>query len=284
MTSLLDNYTLGPVDDQLQYEGKRVVVTGAASGMGEACATILGELGAEVHGVDIKEGPAPVADFHLCDLSDPAQIDKTVAEIGGPVDSLFNCAGLPTTAPAQQIVLVNFTGHRHLTESIVPSMQTGASIGFISSVAGMGWTGNFALLSALVSTPDFASSKAWCEQHDDLIGANGYGFSKEAINAYVALRGFQLAPLGVRLNSINPGPTDTPMMPSFVESMGEEFFARFPRPVGRNSRPDEQAWALIMLNSPRSSYITATTLFTDGGFTGGLLTGSIDFAALMPDS
>ena len=72
------------------------------------------------------------------------------------------------------------------------------------------------------------------------------------------------------------------MMPSFVESMGEDFFAKFPKPVGRNSRADEQAWAIVMLNSPRSSYTAATNVFTDGGFTGGLFTGSIDFASLMP--
>jgi NAD(P)-dependent dehydrogenase (short-subunit alcohol dehydrogenase family) len=271
------------VHDPLQYEGKRVVVTGAASGMGESTATLLTELGAEVHGVDIKEGPAPVKAFHLCDLGDVAQIDGTVSEIGGPVDSLFNCAGLPTTAPGQQIVLVNFLGHRHLTESLLPLMPDGSSIGFISSAAGMGWQGNTAHLLELAATPDVAAGRAWCEAHDDLIGVNGYGFSKEAINAYVAWRGYQLASEGVRLNSIQPGPTDTPMMPSFVESMGADFFERFPKPVGRNSRPDEQAWALIMLNSPRSSYTTATNVFTDGGFSGGLFTGSIDFSALMPE-
>jgi NAD(P)-dependent dehydrogenase (short-subunit alcohol dehydrogenase family) len=272
------------VQDPLQYEGKRVVVTGAGSGMGESCATILSDLGAEVHGIDIKEGPAPVAAFHLCDLSNPAQIDKTVENIGGPIDSLFNCAGLPTTAPAQKIVVVNFVGHRHLTEAVIPLMAEGSSIGFISSVAGMGWTGNFASLLPLLETPDFASAAAWCQEHDEAIAPNGYGYSKEAINAYVAWRGHQLAPTGVRLNSINPGPTDTPMMPSFVESVGEEFFEKFPKPVGRYSRPDEQAWAIVMLNSPRSSYTTATTLFTDGGFTGGLFTGGIDFSLLLPSA
>jgi len=270
------------VRDPLQYDGKRVVVTGAASGMGESTATLLTELGAEVHGLDIKTGPAPVKAFHLCDLSDTAQIDAAVAAIGGPVDSLFNCAGLPTTAPGQKIVQVNFLGHRHLTESLLPSMPEGSSIGFISSAAGMGWQGNTGHLLELLGTPDLPSGKSWCEAHDDLVGPNGYGFSKEAINCYVAWRGYQLAAQGIRLNSIQPGPTDTPMMPSFVEMMGEEFFEKFPKPIGRNSRPDEQAWAIVMLNSPRSSYTTATNVFTDGGFSGGLFTGSIDFSALMP--
>jgi NAD(P)-dependent dehydrogenase (short-subunit alcohol dehydrogenase family) len=130
------------VRDVLQYEGKRVVVTGAASGMGEAAARILGELGAVVHAIDIKEGTAPVTAFHLCDLSDPAQIESTVAAIDGPIDSLFNCAGLPTTAPAQRIVRVNFLGHRHLTELVLPLVAEGGSVGFISSAAGMGWQAN----------------------------------------------------------------------------------------------------------------------------------------------
>jgi NAD(P)-dependent dehydrogenase (short-subunit alcohol dehydrogenase family) len=85
----------------------------------------------------------------------------------------------------------------------------------------------------------------------------------------------------VRINSIQPGPTDTPMMPSFVEMMGEDFFERFPKPVGRNSRPDEQAWALVMLNSRRSSYTAATNVFTDGGFSGGMFTNSIDWATIL---
>ncbi len=208
------------MDDPLQYEGARVVVTGAASGMGAACAAALTELGAEVHGIDINDGGGGLAAFHRCDLGDPASIDATVAEIGGSVDSLFNCAGLPTTAPSQKIVLVNFVGHRHLTEALIPHMGPGSSIGFISSAAGMGWIMNMANLYGLLMTPDFEAAQAWCADNAVLIGENGYGFSKEAINAYAAFRGFQLAPEGIRVNAIMPGPTDTPMMPSFVESMG----------------------------------------------------------------
>jgi NAD(P)-dependent dehydrogenase (short-subunit alcohol dehydrogenase family) len=270
------------VDDSLQYDGTRVVVTGAASGMGAACATALTGLGAEVHALDVNEGSAPVAAFHRCDLADPAAIEATVAEIGGPVDSLFNCAGLPTTAPSQKIMVVNFVGHRHLTEALLPHMPRGSSVGFISSAAGMGWIMSMANLFGLLTTEGFDAGRAWCEDNAELIGDNGYGFSKEAINAYVAHRGFQLAPEGIRVNGIMPGPTDTPMMPSFVESMGEDFFATFPKPVGRNSTPEEQAWPLIMLNSRRSSYVTATTLMTDGGFSGGIYTGGIDPSILVP--
>ena len=272
------------MNDVLGYEGKRVVVTGASSGMGECCATILTELGAQVVAIDVKEPSAGVAAFHQCDLGDREAIDRAVAAIGGPVDSLFNCAGLPTTAPSQKIMLVNFVGHRHLTESLIPSMPSGSSIGFISSAAGMGWLMRMADLYPLLLTAGFDEAAAWCAAHDDLVAPNGYGLSKEAINAYVSFRGFQLAPLGIRMNGIMPGPTDTPMMPSFVESMGEEFFATFPKPIGRNSRPDEQAWSLIMLNSPRSSYVTAATLATDGGFAGGLYTGGIDPATLNPSA
>jgi NAD(P)-dependent dehydrogenase (short-subunit alcohol dehydrogenase family) len=268
------------VEDVLQYEGKRVVVTGAASGMGEATARILGDLGAVVHAIDVKDCAAPVAAHRICDLGDPAQIEAAAADIEGPVDSLFNCAGLPTTAPAQQIVRVNFLGHRHLTELLLPRISDGGSVGFISSAAGMGWQANLERYLDLLGTDGFAAGRVWCEAHDDVIGADGYSFSKEAINAYVAWRGYQTAER-VRINGIMPGPTDTPMMPSFVEMMGEEFFAKFPKPVGRNSRPDEQAWALVMLNSPRSSYIAATNVFTDGGFAGGMTTGSIDFSKLF---
>lgn len=266
--------------DLLQYRGKRCVVTGAASGMGAATAALLGQLGAEVIGLDIKEGDVHLDSFILCDLANRAAIDQAVASIHGRVDSLFNCAGLPTNAPAQTIVRVNFVGHRHLTEALLPRMEKGSSVAFISSAAGMSWAQNWPTLKGLVETAGFDEALAWCEAHDDLIAPNGYGVSKEAICAYVAWRGYQVAAT-TRVNAILPGPTDTPMMPSFVEMMGEDFFNKFPKPVGQNSTPEEQAWAIVMLNSPRSSYLAATNVYTDGGFSGGILTDSIDFAAIL---
>ena len=86
--------------DVLGYEGKRVIVTGAASGMGGATARVLVDLGAEVHTIDIKKPDvAGLASFSECDLRDPEQIDSAVDRIGRVVNMLFNCAGLPNTSP-----------------------------------------------------------------------------------------------------------------------------------------------------------------------------------------
>ena len=81
------------------YQGRRTVVTGAASGMGEATTALLRAAGAEVHAIDIAPIRAEVASGSQCDLSDASQIESAIAEIGGPIDALFCCAGLAQTHP-----------------------------------------------------------------------------------------------------------------------------------------------------------------------------------------
>src|SRR6266702_531620 len=126
--------------DFLGYKNKRVVVTGCFSGMGEATARQLLQLGAEVHGLDYKHSKLELASFRQVDLRDPASIDAAAAAIGGKVDALFNCAGLPQTSPPVDVMKVNYCGARRLTERIVPLMGPGSAIANISSVAGMGWS------------------------------------------------------------------------------------------------------------------------------------------------
>jgi NAD(P)-dependent dehydrogenase (short-subunit alcohol dehydrogenase family) len=271
------------VKDVLQYEGKRVIVTGAASGMGAATAQILVDLGAEVHTIDIKKPEvAGLASFTECDLREPDRIAETVAKIGKIVNALFNCAGLPNTFPNLDVMLVNFCGLRELTEAVIPLMVEGSAIASIASTAGIGWTANLELLSGLTATPDFAAAKAWCEAHPGQL-ANAYGLSKEAINAYTALRSFTLARDSIRINCVNPGPTDTPMMPEFEKAIGKKYMDEFPVPLGRHAVAAEQAWPMVFLNSPRSSFVTGLQFDCDGGFKGGLFTGQIDPAVLMPE-
>ena len=88
------------MDDVLGYSGRRCIVTGAASGMGEATARILTDLGAEVHAVDIRKPDITgLASYSETDLRDPDAIARTVDAIGGVVNNLFNCAGLPNDFP-----------------------------------------------------------------------------------------------------------------------------------------------------------------------------------------
>jgi NAD(P)-dependent dehydrogenase (short-subunit alcohol dehydrogenase family) len=270
--------------DVLQYEGKRVIVTGAASGMGAATAQILVDLGAEVHTIDIKKPEITgLASYTECDLSQPEQIHKTVDKIGAIVNALFNCAGLPNTFPNLDVMLVNFCGLRELTEAVIPRMIEGSAIACIASTAGIGWVQNLSLLSELLATPDFDAARAWCEAHPKEL-ANAYGLSKEAINAYTAVRSFSLAAQHIRINCVNPGPTDTPMMPEFEKAIGKQYMDDFPIPLGRHAVAEEQAWPMVFLNSPRCSFVTGTQFECDGGFKGGLFTGQIDPSILMPET
>ena len=103
------------MDDVLGYEGKHAVVTGAASGMGEQVARICHELGANVTALDLKPVSTPVKTSIELDLLDHASIDAVVAQIDGPIDAVFSCAGLPGPPFTDlQTGIVNFIGARTL--------------------------------------------------------------------------------------------------------------------------------------------------------------------------
>ena len=106
------------------YESRRVVVTGAASGMGAAVCDMLLELGAEVIGADIKEIENPALNAYQLNLMEQASIDAFVAEQADEsIYALFCCAGLPQTFPPVEVVQVNFLGNRYLIEALLPKLQ-----------------------------------------------------------------------------------------------------------------------------------------------------------------
>jgi NAD(P)-dependent dehydrogenase (short-subunit alcohol dehydrogenase family) len=262
------------VKDVLGYEGKHAVVTGAASGMGAATAGLLVELGASVTAIDVKPVELAGAESLVVDLRERASIDAAAAAIDG-VDAVFSVAGLPG-APFSDLdtVTVNFIGAKHLIELLIPKMRPGAAAVCVASNAGLGWQQGLDTLLPFVTSPDFESAVAWCEEHPKEIYP-GYLFSKKALNAWVAWRGTALIKEGIRLNCTNPGPTDTAMMPTFEEQAGKEIIDAFVGPSGRRSIAEEQAWPLLFLNSPRSSYIAAESLHVDGGFLGAMTTGQL---------
>jgi NAD(P)-dependent dehydrogenase (short-subunit alcohol dehydrogenase family) len=243
--------------------------------MGAAVAAILTELGAEVIGLDVRDA-AGLDNLIRVDLKSQKSIDEAVSAISGPIDAVFSVAGLPG-APFSDIdtVLVNFIGARHLIESLVPSMPAGSAIACVASNAGLGWQQEITELAEATGTDSFETGLAWCNANPDKI-LGGYAPSKKLINAWVASRAVDLIEDGIRLNCTNPGPTDTAMMPTFEEQYGKDIIDAFVGPSGRRSSPDEQAWPLVFLNSPRCSYVAGQGLCVDGGFLGAMVTGRLD--------
>ncbi len=257
------------------YEGRRVVVTGAASGMGEATARLVAERGGEVWAVDIRAPAVDVARTLVTDLRDEHAIDATAAAIEAPIDAVFSCAGLAQTAPPLDVMTVNFIGARHLIEGLVSKITPGGAIACIASVAAFRWPQHQESLADLMTVTRFDAARSWCESHADVVG-DGYSFSKMATVWYVMWRAVQLAPIGVRLNAVSPGPVETPMMGHFEAAMGKGWMDAFPKPLGRLSRAREQAEALAFCNSPGASYLTGTNVHVDGGVTAAWVTGQAD--------
>ena len=269
--------------DLLGYAGKRVVVSGCFSGMGNATARMLLDLGAEVHGLDYKSVDLPLASFSPVDLRDPAQIDAAAAAIGGRVDALFNCAGLPQTAPAVDVMKVNYAGTRRLTEKLMPLMPEGGAIASISSTGGLGWSRRMPVLMELIAIGDYARQIAWIESHAPEVG-EGYAFSKELIIAWTMLMSNKLVARKLRINCTLPGPTRTPMMSHFVAASGQTVIDAATQPTNRYATPEEQAGPLVWLNSDIANFVSGVALAVDGGFMGGVATGQVDLSAMMSNA
>jgi NAD(P)-dependent dehydrogenase (short-subunit alcohol dehydrogenase family) len=266
--------------DGLGYGGKTVVVTGGSSGMGEQVARILGELGAKVHIVDIQPPKVPNASFRQCDLSDFDQVRSVAAGLAdvAPIDFVFPCAGLPPHIKgALYCMRVNYIGTRLFVETLLPSVRDGAGIALISSDAAMGWQGNVAQSLEMLAISDPDEAYAWCEADPDKRVRDGYTTSKEMLVVWVQNKAVELGNTRrIRLNAIGPCPTKTAFVDQSKEIMTDEFIAAWPFPsLGRMATAEEQAWPLILINSPLCGAVTGSFLYTDQGFASGVFTGAI---------
>ena len=231
-------------------EQRTALVTGAASGIGLACAQRLVADGLLVAACDLaSDGLAAIADtvtsIHTLDVSDAAAVATVIAELG-QVDVLVNCAG--TVGPNMPVwevsdeawantVNVNLTGTFNTIRAVLPGMRT----------RGWGLIVNMASIAGKEGNPNLAA----------------YSASKAAVIGLTKSVGKEVATDGVIVNAIAPAVIATPMNADTSPEVLEYMLSKIP--MGRIGEVDEVAELVSWLSSERCSFSTASVYDLSGG-------------------
>ena len=249
----------------MQLESKAALITGAGSGIGRATAELFAREGARVAVVDLSPESGEVvvesiredggdAIFVQADVSSAADVAKMVeatTQAYGRLDVLFNNAGIPMGfTPIEEVdddffdrvMAVNVRSVHLGCKYAVPKMKQ----------QGGGVILNTASTAGIRPRP----------------GLSAYSASKGAVIAMTKALAIELAPFKIRVVSINPVATDTPMLPGFFGRMDptearERFIASVP--MGRLNRPEDIAHAAAYLASDAAEMVTGTAFEIDGG-------------------
>jgi NAD(P)-dependent dehydrogenase (short-subunit alcohol dehydrogenase family) len=251
-------------------KGKVIVVTGSASGIGFETARICTAMGATVLGVDVTKRFDHVEEFYRADLSDARTIDALVDVLPSGIDGIANIAGLPPTAPAEKVLRVNLFGLKRLTLGLIPKLNDGASIVNLASLAGFGWPQAVAAIRA-AEQADMDDLAGFMQRHDITnAGGRSYFFSKEALIAWTQANRWTWRDRGIRMNSVSPGPVDTPILGDFIETLGARAEEDM-RVMDRPGRADDIAPVVAFLLSDMTTWIRGTNIPVDGGMSSNIL-------------
>lgn len=238
-------------------EGKTVMVTGAASGIGRATAIQCAEMGAKVVLVDLNEKGLQETkelishndvEYKALDLTNLDSLVEMVATLP-KLDGVASNAGIVLSLLAkfsepkdiERIFKINTFSHINLIQQLIAQkkLNKGASIVFTSSMSGV-----------------------YC----GLAGGSLYGATKSAVLGYTKALAIELAPRGIRVNTIHPGMIETPLTSSTALSkeLLEEDAKNYP--LGRYGKPEEIAYSIVYLLSDATVWMTGTQLLIDGGY------------------
>jgi NAD(P)-dependent dehydrogenase (short-subunit alcohol dehydrogenase family) len=247
-------------------KGKTAVITGGAGSIGAASARMLAEAGTALVLVDRDaaalaavaaeiDGPVLTVTADVSDEAATRTYVQAAVERFGQIDVLFSNAGnFGTVAPItdyptevfDSVLAVHVRGAFLAAKHAVPHMPRGGSIVITSSVAG------------LRGDP----------------GVYGYITAKHALTGLMRVLAKDLAPRGIRVNTVNPGPVSNGFQKRVEDDLsgiigrdGTEFFDEI-IPLGRHATPVEIAKSVLYLASDQSSFTTGTILPVDGGMSG----------------
>lgn len=262
----------------MSLEGKAAIITGAAQGIGLACAQRLAADGAKVVIADIDEKTGAQAASELvdagyevlfvpCDVSERLEVCnmvKTAVEAFGSVDILINNAGIVHSADFLDLEEEDFD--RVLRINLKGSFLTGrvAAKQMVRQIKDGGEPGVIVNMSSVNAVFAIANQVP-------------YSVSKGGVNQLTKVMALSLAQYGIRVNGIGPGSIMTRMLEAVVSDREAERRVLSRTPMGRIGTPDEIAGIAAFLVSKDASYITGQTIYADGGRLG------LNYTVPVPD-
>jgi NAD(P)-dependent dehydrogenase (short-subunit alcohol dehydrogenase family) len=243
-----------------RLDGKVCVITGAASGIGAATATLFEAEGATVVGVDLGEDS--VGSLKLAaDVTDEDQVKGMYArarEELGRIDVLFNNAGISPEDDAS-VIDTSLEAWNRVQDVNLKSVFLCCKHGIPHLLDAGG--------GSVINTASFVAVMGAA------VSQVSYTSSKGGVLAMSRELGVEFADRGVRVNALCPGPVNTPLLKELFAKDPEKAAKRLVHlPTGRFAEPEEIARGVLFLASDDSTYVTASTFLVDGGLSAAYLT------------